>query len=164
MPGVIWPAWWVCVGTVSNRQAESPPGSRGSGTETRAGVGFTPTHLRLCRRSWGGGSTLDQACSWHAGMETVEWGRFSQAPGRQWGQGPAVCSVAGGPVQSTQQPCMPPARRRSPSMTRSVRRPLPGPRMRRSCTSSTGWTPPGLVSEGYHSESFPHLQSTPVGP
>lgn len=38
-----------------------------------------------------------------------------------------------------------PVRRRLPSTIRSARRPTRDPRMKRSCTSSTGWTPPGLV-------------------
>lgn len=39
-------------------------------------------------------------------------------------------------------------RRKSPSMIRSVRKLMCVQRMRRSFTSSTGWTPPGLVSDG----------------
>lgn len=39
-----------------------------------------------------------------------------------------------------------PFRRKLPSTIRSARRPMRDPRMKRSCTSSTGWTHPGLVS------------------
>lgn len=58
----------------------------------------------------------------------------------------------GGPVWSApRQLCSArPSRRRSPNTIRSVRRPSPDPRTRRSCTSSTGWTPPGPVSKGRH--------------
>lgn len=53
--------------------------------------------------------------------------------------------------------CTHSSRRKSPSMIRSVRKHLPDPKMRRSCTSSTGWIPPGLVSKG----SYHHSRETP---
>lgn len=51
------------------------------------------------------------------------------------------------------------SRRRSPSTTRSARRPSPAPRTRRSCTSSTGWTRPGLVSEAPPMDPAPRALS-----